>query len=224
MGHGIESQRRFFRGVFREIARIQLGLDEGVVAQRANDEAHARLLRLVERGQARGDLNDALDAGARRAAFRSLANGTITGWLYQDEVGSLVDLMRAAADVFLSSVERTERAASSKGARDDPDDDHLRPVRPRGAGRPVPVYARLRRDAPVHYVESLDAFAVSRHADVRRVMHDHRTFSSEAMAALVARPVEYSVAAHRGRAALDEGGASRSSEPTATRTRACARS
>jgi AcrR family transcriptional regulator len=104
MGIGIESQRGFFRGVFREIARIQLGLDEGVVAQRANNEAHARLLQLVERGQARGDLNAALDAGAVARGFRSLANGTITGWLYQDDAGSLVDVMRAAADVFLSSV------------------------------------------------------------------------------------------------------------------------
>jgi AcrR family transcriptional regulator len=104
MGIGIESQRGFFRGVFREIARIQLGLDEGIVAQRANNEAHARLLQLVERGQARGDLNAALDAGAVARGFRSLANGTITGWLYQDDAGSLVDVMRAAADVFLSSV------------------------------------------------------------------------------------------------------------------------
>ena len=60
---------------------------------------------------------------------------------------------------------------------------------------PYPAYSRLRRDAPVCFVESLDAYAVSRHADVRRVMHDHRTFSSEAMAALVSRPVEYSLAA-----------------------------
>ncbi len=59
---------------------------------------------------------------------------------------------------------------------------------------PYPTYARLRRDAPVYYVEAVGAYAVSRHADVRRVMHDHRTFSSEAMAALVSRPVEYSAA------------------------------
>ena len=104
MGRGIESQRSFFRGVFREIARIQLGLDESVVAKRASDDAHARLLQLVERGQARGDLNRALDAGAIARGFRSLANGTITGWLYDDDRASLVDLMRAAADVFLSSV------------------------------------------------------------------------------------------------------------------------
>jgi AcrR family transcriptional regulator len=107
MGAGIESQRSFFRGVFREIARIQLGLDESAVAKRANDEAHARLLRLVERGQARGDLNAELDSGAVARAFRSLANGTITGWLYDDDTGSLADRMRAAADVFLSPVEVT---------------------------------------------------------------------------------------------------------------------
>src|SRR5215510_11505174 len=38
MGEGIENDRRFFREVFREIARIQLGLDEGSLAQRANEE------------------------------------------------------------------------------------------------------------------------------------------------------------------------------------------
>jgi AcrR family transcriptional regulator len=105
MGVGIESQRSFFRGVFREIARIQLGLDESAVARRADDEAHARLLQLVERGQARSDLNDELDSTAVARAFRSLVNGTITGWLYDDNNGSLVDRMRVAADVFLSPVE-----------------------------------------------------------------------------------------------------------------------
>src|SRR5262245_7900514 len=38
MGVGIEQQRGFFRGVFREIARIQLGLDEGALAQQINEE------------------------------------------------------------------------------------------------------------------------------------------------------------------------------------------
>jgi AcrR family transcriptional regulator len=104
MGIGIESQRGFFRGAFREIARIQLGLDEGLVAQRANAEANARLLQLVERGQARGDLNNALPTQSIALAFHALANGTITTWLYHDESGLLVDAMRAAADVFLSSV------------------------------------------------------------------------------------------------------------------------
>jgi cytochrome P450 len=57
---------------------------------------------------------------------------------------------------------------------------------------PYPAYRELRASAPVYFVESLGAFAVSRHADVRRVMHDHESFSSAAMAALVNRPVEYS--------------------------------
>jgi cytochrome P450 len=55
---------------------------------------------------------------------------------------------------------------------------------------PYPFYAALRREAPVAYVESLGGYVVSRHADVRRVMHDHHTFSSAAMAELVSRPVE----------------------------------
>jgi cytochrome P450 len=52
-------------------------------------------------------------------------------------------------------------------------------------------YAELRRTAPVHFVPSLDAYAVSRYADVRTVLHDNDTYSNEAMAALVARPADY---------------------------------
>ena len=105
MGKGIESQRQFFRSVFREIARIQLGLDEGAVAQQINEEVKARLLQLVERGQARGEMNNALDADAVAHAFHSLVNGTITGWLYQDVSEPLTARMCGAAEVFLSSVE-----------------------------------------------------------------------------------------------------------------------
>jgi cytochrome P450 len=65
------------------------------------------------------------------------------------------------------------------------------PLSPEVQTDPYPTYAALRREAPVYYVESLAAYAISRHADVRRVMHDHRAFSSEAMAALVARPADY---------------------------------
>jgi cytochrome P450 len=65
------------------------------------------------------------------------------------------------------------------------------PLSPAVQADPYSFYTRLRRDQPVYYVESLGAYAVSRHADVRRVMHDARTFSSEAMAALVTRPAEY---------------------------------
>jgi cytochrome P450 len=56
---------------------------------------------------------------------------------------------------------------------------------------PYPYYSALRRDAPVSFVESLQAYAVSAHADVRRVMHDNVGFSSQAMAMLVSRPTQY---------------------------------
>jgi AcrR family transcriptional regulator len=109
MGKGIESQRRFFRSVFREIARIQLGLDEGSVAQRANDEAITRLQRLIDRGQQRGELSDAFDPQTLATAFRSLANGTITHWLYDDASDPLVARMRDAAEIFLAPVEMPTR-------------------------------------------------------------------------------------------------------------------
>jgi AcrR family transcriptional regulator len=118
MALGIESQQRLFRGVFREIARIQLGLDAGDVAQRANEAAAVRMLQLIERGQARGDLDDSMSARALAGAFHSLTNGTITNWLYQDHTQPLTERMRDAADVFLSPVERMpQRRAAKKGAR-----------------------------------------------------------------------------------------------------------
>jgi cytochrome P450 len=67
------------------------------------------------------------------------------------------------------------------------------PLAPEVQADPYPFYTALRREAPVHYLESWNSYAVSRHGDVRRVMHDAETFSSEAMANLVARPADYSV-------------------------------
>jgi AcrR family transcriptional regulator len=112
MGKGIESQRHFFRNVFREITRIQMGLDEGSVAQRASEETKARLVRLVERGQQRGDLSDDFDAETVATACNSLSNGTITGWLYHDDTAPLVHRMRDVAEVLLSPLERRPRRRS----------------------------------------------------------------------------------------------------------------
>jgi AcrR family transcriptional regulator len=105
MAQGIESQRPLFRGVFREIARIQLGLDSGEVARRANERALARMRELFDRGQARGELNTAFTTETLATAFHSLTNGTITHWLYEDPTAPLAVRMREAAEVFLSPVE-----------------------------------------------------------------------------------------------------------------------
>jgi AcrR family transcriptional regulator len=114
MGKGIESDRRFFRGVFREIARIRLGLEEGALAQRANEEIKARLLQLVVRGQKRNELTSSIAADDLVSAFHSLSNGTITDWLYGDQSQSLTARMRAAAEVLLAPVEARPRKRSAQ--------------------------------------------------------------------------------------------------------------
>jgi AcrR family transcriptional regulator len=104
MGWGIEQFHPFYRGVFRELVKIQVGLDEGGAAERQRDAALERLRRLMARGQARGDITDALPAADLACAFDSLANGTIINWLYEDTSGSLRERMRRAAEVFLGAV------------------------------------------------------------------------------------------------------------------------
>jgi AcrR family transcriptional regulator len=104
MGRGIEADRRFYRTVFREVARVTLGLEEGGVAQRAHQRAMDRLVHLLTRGQARGELYSALNPGDLATAFDSLVFGTITHWLYDDASESLTERMQAAAEVFLGPV------------------------------------------------------------------------------------------------------------------------
>ena len=78
MGAGIEEDQRFYRGVFREIAKIRLGLDEGGLGEQAGRAALELLVKLLARGQERGDLSRALRAEDLASAFDSLVNGTIT--------------------------------------------------------------------------------------------------------------------------------------------------
>ncbi len=62
-----------------------------------------------------------------------------------------------------------------------PDPDTLAeydPLSPVVRSDPYPYYAHLRAHEPVKHLPGLDAWAVSRHADVRRVLLDHECFSS----------------------------------------------
>jgi hypothetical protein len=90
--------------VFREIVKIQVGLEEGGAAARVRERALARLERLLARGQERGELARSIEAADLACAFDSLANGTITHWLYDDTSGSLRERMGLAAEVFLGRV------------------------------------------------------------------------------------------------------------------------
>ena len=116
MGLGIEAQRRLFQDVFREIARIELGLDPGEVAQRASENARMQFLQLLKRGQERGDVSKEFSVGTLTAVFHSLVNGTIVNWLYGDLTRDLATDLRDAVDVFLSPIETSGRRRNGKAA------------------------------------------------------------------------------------------------------------
>lgn len=104
MGYGIERDRRFYRGVFREMAKLQFGFDEGGPSQHASDEALALLDQLITRGQERGQLRADILSDVLGRAFTMLLNGTITYWLYTDPDVSLRERMRDAVEVLLGPV------------------------------------------------------------------------------------------------------------------------
>ena len=52
------------------------------------------------------------------------------------------------------------------------------PLDPAVTSNPYPHYAQLRAEAPVHWLESMQGFAVSRWDDVTAVLKDGKTFSS----------------------------------------------
>jgi AcrR family transcriptional regulator len=105
MGRGIEDNRRFYRGVFREIAKFMLGIEEGGAGQVARQQALVRLTELLQRGQDRGQLSKDHDARDFAAAFDSLLFGGITHWLYDDASEPLHLRMARAAEIFLQGVE-----------------------------------------------------------------------------------------------------------------------
>jgi AcrR family transcriptional regulator len=104
MGAGIAHYYRFYRGVFREIAKLQVGLEEGSRAARARATALDRLTRLLARGQQRGELRADFEALDLARAFDSLSNGTINQWLFEDTSGSLEKRMERAAEIYLGAV------------------------------------------------------------------------------------------------------------------------
>lgn len=112
MGAGIEIARSFYRGVFREIAKLGLGLDEGGPGQRSTELALDQLEKLFARGQERGEIRIEASPQALASAFTALVNGTITHWLYADSGTQLRVRMAGAADVLLGPV-----AAPGEGLR-----------------------------------------------------------------------------------------------------------
>jgi AcrR family transcriptional regulator len=111
MGWGIQRTHVFYRGVFREILKVRVGFDEGGATQRLGEASFGLLQRLIERGQARGDLAREHHTLELARAFDALANGTIVAWLYDDATDSLQERMRRAAEIFLGGVAIEDEAA-----------------------------------------------------------------------------------------------------------------
>lgn len=104
MGHGIEQYERFYRSAFREIVKVQLGLDEGSGAGAMRRAGLVLLEQFMVRGQQRGELRAGLSPRDLASAFDSLTHGTIVHWLYEDASGSLRERMEGAAEIFLGAV------------------------------------------------------------------------------------------------------------------------
>lgn len=104
MGVGIEQIQGFYRGVFREIAKMQVGLDEGRGAAREREMCLDRIAVLMERGQSRGEIAASHAPRDLAYAFDSLSSGTIIHWLYDDPSKSLRDRLARAVDIFLGGV------------------------------------------------------------------------------------------------------------------------
>jgi TetR/AcrR family transcriptional regulator of autoinduction and epiphytic fitness len=112
MGFGIEQFQGFHRGVFREIMKIQVGLEEGGAAARTAERAFALLQQLLARGQQRGELARDFTPIELASAFDSLSVGTINRWLYDDTSGPLRDRMVRAAEIFLRAAAARRRNAN----------------------------------------------------------------------------------------------------------------
>jgi AcrR family transcriptional regulator len=104
MGTGIEAIHGYYRGIFREIAKINLGLDEGGHGERARERAHRLLVDLFSRGIERGDVDRRHEPAALASAFDAIVNGTIVQWLYDDATEPLRLRMLRAARIFLGPV------------------------------------------------------------------------------------------------------------------------
>ncbi len=134
MGRGIESDPRFYRSVFREIALLTVGLAEGGVAHRARQLALDRLVQLLTRGQARDELTRTHAPEDLATACDSLVFGIITHWLYDDASESLEERLRRASDVFLGNVALVSPDAFEGPVPDIDAPPRTGPKRPAAAG------------------------------------------------------------------------------------------
>ncbi len=110
MGIGIAPDRAFYRSVFRELARFELGIDEGTDGHETANRCRDALAALIRRGIDRNEFTEQFSPESCAAAFTHLANGTIHEWLWADDDDKdLVGRLNNTADLFLRALGRELR-------------------------------------------------------------------------------------------------------------------
>lgn len=104
MGRGLEANRQMYREVFGEIRKVSMGLEAEGQAPELRRAAFERLVRLMQRGQDRGELSLQQPAVILATAFDSLLSGAVTQWLHADDRASLQSKLSDLADVLLDGV------------------------------------------------------------------------------------------------------------------------
>lgn len=102
MGKGIEADKRFYRAVFLEIMRGQMGLVGGQVLMEKATVGDLTTS-IIAQGQEQGELRVAYPAQQLAEILVGTYNNVILNWLHSDTEYSLVQRLKEAADFFLSS-------------------------------------------------------------------------------------------------------------------------
>jgi TetR/AcrR family acrAB operon transcriptional repressor len=104
MSRGLEANRAVYREVFGEIRKVSMGLNAEGESPLLRRAAFERLVRLMRRGQARGELAQNRPAETLATAFDSLLAGAVTQWLHAGDGSPLGPLLTDLADVLLEGV------------------------------------------------------------------------------------------------------------------------
>jgi AcrR family transcriptional regulator len=101
MGKGIEADKRFYRAVFLEIMRGQMGLVSGQVSM---EKATIGKLTasIISQGQQEGEIRSDYPALQLAEILVGAYNNVILNWLHSEATCSLVQRLKEAADFFLS--------------------------------------------------------------------------------------------------------------------------
>jgi AcrR family transcriptional regulator len=109
MSGGLEKNRALYREVFTEIRKLSMGLDPGGLSPRLREEAFDIMVRLLKRGQARGDVTRKYPPDVLATAFDSLLSGAVIQWLHDPKKGSLSPLLSSLLDVLLNGAAASRR-------------------------------------------------------------------------------------------------------------------